>query len=162
MSRVKLTSLGPGNPGNVKQVDRVAVSAPSGLLPVGTEVVDTRAPDRWCRILFNESFAATNEREGSEVGRQIITALREQNIKILFVTHLYDLATACTDNTTRTRSSYAPNGNPTAAAPSNSPRANPSPPATAPISTTASSANTRPRPPAPEAATPGDFALMSG
>lgn len=43
-------------------------------------------------ILFNESFAATNEREGSEIGRQIITALREQNIKILFVTHLYDLA----------------------------------------------------------------------
>lgn len=30
-----------GNPGNVKGVDRVAVSAPSGLLPVGTEVVDT-------------------------------------------------------------------------------------------------------------------------
>lgn len=43
-------------------------------------------------ILFNESFAATNEREGSEIGRQIITALREQNIKILFVTHLFGLA----------------------------------------------------------------------
>jgi dynamin family protein len=30
-----------GNPGNVKQVDRVALTAPSGELPAGTEVVDT-------------------------------------------------------------------------------------------------------------------------
>ena len=43
-------------------------------------------------ILFNESFAATNEREGSEIARQIITALRKKNIKILCVTHLYELA----------------------------------------------------------------------
>lgn len=30
-----------GNPGNVKRVDRVALAAPSGELPAGTEVVDT-------------------------------------------------------------------------------------------------------------------------
>ena len=30
-------------------------------------------------ILFNESFAATNEREGSEIARQIVSALLEQN-----------------------------------------------------------------------------------
>jgi hypothetical protein len=29
-------------------------------------------------VLFNESFAATNEREGSEIGRQIVCALSEK------------------------------------------------------------------------------------
>ncbi len=43
-------------------------------------------------ILFNESFAATNEREGSEIARQIITALLEKGITVYFVTHLYELA----------------------------------------------------------------------
>ena len=42
--------------------------------------------------LFNESFAATNEREGSEIARQIICALLEKRIKIFFVTHLYEFA----------------------------------------------------------------------
>lgn len=43
-------------------------------------------------ILFNESFSATNEREGSEIGRQIVRALLEKNIKVFFVTHFYDFA----------------------------------------------------------------------
>lgn len=43
-------------------------------------------------LLFNESFAATNEREGSEIARQIICALLEKRIKIFFVTHLYEFA----------------------------------------------------------------------
>ena len=43
-------------------------------------------------VLFNESFAATNEREGSEIARQITRALLDAGIKIVFVTHLYDLA----------------------------------------------------------------------
>jgi len=43
-------------------------------------------------VLFNESFAATNEREGSEIARQIISALLERRIKIFFVTHLYEFA----------------------------------------------------------------------
>jgi DNA mismatch repair ATPase MutS len=41
-------------------------------------------------LLFNESFAATNEREGSEIARQIICALLEKRIKVFFVTHLYE------------------------------------------------------------------------
>jgi hypothetical protein len=45
-----------------------------------------------CMVLFNESFASTNEREGSEIARQVIQALRESGIKVLFVTHLFDLA----------------------------------------------------------------------
>jgi len=43
-------------------------------------------------VLFNESFAATNDREGSEIARQIIRALLEKRIKVFFVTHLYEFA----------------------------------------------------------------------
>ena len=43
-------------------------------------------------ILFNESFSATNEREGSEIAGQIVSALLGRNIKIFFVTHLYEFA----------------------------------------------------------------------
>jgi len=43
-------------------------------------------------VLFNESFAATNEREGSEIARQVVHALLEKRIRVLFVTHLYELA----------------------------------------------------------------------
>ena len=43
-------------------------------------------------ILFNESFSATNEREGSEIGRQIVLALLEKHIKVFFVTHFYDFS----------------------------------------------------------------------
>ncbi|MCS0603694.1 hypothetical protein NX794_21105 [Streptomyces sp. LP11] len=43
-------------------------------------------------VLFNESFAATNEREGSELGRQITGALLDCGVKVVLVTHLYGLA----------------------------------------------------------------------
>lgn len=43
-------------------------------------------------FLFNESFSSTNEREGSEIGRQVVKALLENNVKIFFVTHFFDLA----------------------------------------------------------------------
>ena len=43
-------------------------------------------------LLCNESFASTNEREGSEIARQIIRAMRGAGIRVFFVTHLYDLA----------------------------------------------------------------------
>ncbi len=43
-------------------------------------------------MLFNESFAGTNEREGSEIGRQVVKALLESDSKVIYVTHLYDLA----------------------------------------------------------------------
>jgi MutS domain V len=45
-------------------------------------------------LLFNESFAATNEREGSEIAWQITCALVEEGIKVFFVTHLYEFAHA--------------------------------------------------------------------
>ena len=53
-------------------------------------IVDRLTPN--AMILFNESFAATNEREGSEIARQIVTALVERQVKVFFVTHLYALA----------------------------------------------------------------------
>jgi DNA mismatch repair ATPase MutS len=40
-------------------------------------------------VLFNESFAATNEREGAEICRQITKALSESGVEIFFVTHNY-------------------------------------------------------------------------
>ena len=43
-------------------------------------------------ILFNESFAATNEREGSAIARQIMSALLERPNKVVFISHQYDFA----------------------------------------------------------------------
>lgn len=43
-------------------------------------------------VLFNESFAATNEREGSEIARQITSALLQKNVVVFFVTHLVEFA----------------------------------------------------------------------
>lgn len=43
-------------------------------------------------LLCNESFASTNEREGSEIARQIVRALLDVGVRVLFVTHMYDLA----------------------------------------------------------------------
>ncbi|WP_321945131.1 MutS-related protein [Paraburkholderia sp. J10-1] len=55
-----------------------------------SEVVDHIRPH--ALFLSNESFASTNEREGSEVGRAIIDALLEARVKICLVTHLFTLA----------------------------------------------------------------------
>lgn len=53
-------------------------------------IVDSIRPNSL--VLFNESFGSTNEREGSEIARQIVRALLEAGIKVFYVTHLYDLA----------------------------------------------------------------------
>jgi MutS domain V len=45
-----------------------------------------------CLMLFNESFAGTNEREGSEIGYQIVRALLEARITVFFVSHRFDFA----------------------------------------------------------------------
>lgn len=55
-----------------------------------SEMADALAPD--ALVLFNESFASTNEREGSEIARQVVSALLERRVKVVFVTHLYDFA----------------------------------------------------------------------
>ena len=43
-------------------------------------------------LLSNESFASTNEREGSEVGRQVFLALLDEKVRIVAVTHMYELS----------------------------------------------------------------------
>jgi len=53
-------------------------------------VIEAISPD--ALILFNESFASTNEREGSEIARQIVSALLGKRIKVFFVTHQYEFA----------------------------------------------------------------------
>jgi DNA mismatch repair ATPase MutS len=55
-----------------------------------SEIVGQLTPH--AMVLFNESFAATNEREGSEIARQIVSALVEKQITVCFVTHLSEFA----------------------------------------------------------------------
>jgi len=55
-----------------------------------SEIIDRITPG--CIVLCNESFASTNEREGSEIARQIVRALLARGIRVYFVTHLFDLA----------------------------------------------------------------------
>ncbi len=55
-----------------------------------SDIVNNVGPNSM--LLFNESFAATNEREGSEIAQQITNALIEKGIKVFFVTHLYEFA----------------------------------------------------------------------
>ena len=43
-------------------------------------------------VLLNESFASTNELEGSEIARHVIEALLDAGIKVVCVTHLFELA----------------------------------------------------------------------
>jgi hypothetical protein len=43
-------------------------------------------------LLCNESFASTNELEGSQLARHIIDAMIDSGVKVFLVTHLYDLA----------------------------------------------------------------------
>lgn len=55
-----------------------------------SEIIDHIRPHAF--FLSNESFASTNEREGSEVGREILDALLEAHVKLCLVTHLFTLA----------------------------------------------------------------------
>ncbi len=55
-----------------------------------SDIVDHVAPR--AMVLLNESFAATNEREGSDVAESITLALVESHVTVVFVTHLHALA----------------------------------------------------------------------
>lgn len=65
-------------------------------------------------VLFNESFAAANEREGSGIARQIVRALLESGARILFITHLHTFASyfnaASRDTTLMMRAERASDG----------------------------------------------------
>jgi DNA mismatch repair ATPase MutS len=55
-----------------------------------SDIVDGLGPN--ALLLLNESFAATNEREGSELAGQVVRALLAKRVRIFFVTHLYQFA----------------------------------------------------------------------
>ncbi len=60
-----------------------------------SEIVDGLSPG--AMVLFNESFASTNEREGSEIARQVTRALVEAHVRVFFVTHLHAFARSLFD-----------------------------------------------------------------
>ncbi|HTW77278.1 MAG TPA: DNA mismatch repair protein MutS [Thermoplasmata archaeon] len=43
-------------------------------------------------LLSNESFASTNEREGSEIAIEVVRALVDSGVRVVAVTHLYEFA----------------------------------------------------------------------
>lgn len=55
-----------------------------------SRIVDEIQPG--AMLLANESFASTNEREGSDIGEEVLRALNDSRVKVILVTHLYDLA----------------------------------------------------------------------
>jgi hypothetical protein len=67
-----------------------------------------------CLMLFNESFAGTNEREGSEIGRQVVGALLDAEVRVFFVSHRFDFADSfrrqCADSTVFLRAERQPDG----------------------------------------------------
>lgn len=54
------------------------------------EIVDRLSPASL--VLLNESFASTNEREGSEIAAQVVRALVAAGVRVALVTHQYTLA----------------------------------------------------------------------
>jgi MutS domain V len=59
------------------------------LIRIG-EIADAIRPGGL--LLCNESFASTNEREGSELAHQMVDAMLACGIRVVFVTHLYAFA----------------------------------------------------------------------
>jgi len=57
-----------------------------------SDIIDQIAPNSL--VLFNESFSSTNEREGSEIARQVVAALLDSRMKLFFVSHQYEFAHA--------------------------------------------------------------------
>jgi MutS domain V len=51
-----------------------------------------------CLLLCNEPFGSTNEREGSDIGRQVFLPLAAAGVKVFVVTHLFDLADSLCHN----------------------------------------------------------------
>jgi len=48
-------------------------------------------------LLCNESLASTNEQEGSDIALEVIRAMVGANVKVVFVTHMFELASRALD-----------------------------------------------------------------
>ena len=55
-----------------------------------SEVVDRIRPGSL--LLSNESFSSTNEREGSQIGEDVLRGLADAGVSVVMVTHLFELA----------------------------------------------------------------------
>ncbi len=55
-----------------------------------SSIVDNVVPNSL--VLLNESFAATDAREGAEIASQVVSALTECGVIVYFVTHQYEFA----------------------------------------------------------------------
>jgi hypothetical protein len=53
---------------------------------------------RGALMLFNESFAATHEREGAEIARQVVSALLDSDVTVFFVSHMYEFSRPLLDD----------------------------------------------------------------
>lgn len=53
-------------------------------------VVDRIGPG--ALLLCNEPFASTNEREGAQIGRDVVRAMVDRGVRVVLVTHLFELA----------------------------------------------------------------------
>lgn len=56
-----------------------------------SEIADRVVPG--ALVLSNESFAATNEREGSEIAWQVMAGMASAGVRVVMVTHLFELTT---------------------------------------------------------------------
>ena len=104
-----------------------------------SEIADRIAPG--ALLLCNESFASTNEREGSEIARQVIRAMLDRRITVVSSSPTCTTSlTVFTSSSSTTPCSYVPSAGRTGGARSSCSSAHRSPPATARIPTGASSA----------------------
>ncbi len=55
-----------------------------------SRIIDSLRPGGM--VLLNESFGATNEREGSQIAGEIVGALVGAGVRVFYVTHLYEFA----------------------------------------------------------------------
>jgi DNA mismatch repair ATPase MutS len=55
-----------------------------------SRVVDLIGPR--ALLLCNESFGSTNEWEGADIGEQVVRALTDAGVRVVLVTHVYELA----------------------------------------------------------------------
>ena len=105
-----------------------------------SQIADHIAPN--CLLLCNESFAATNEREGSEIARQVVTrAARGRGQGAVRDPHVRPRGQPSPPGARHRTCSCVRRGDPTALARSRSPRASRCPPATARTPTGRSSAS---------------------
>lgn len=57
-----------------------------------SDIVDGLSPG--CLLLMSESFASTNEEEGAAIASEVLAAMADAGVRVVFVTHLLELAAA--------------------------------------------------------------------